>query len=57
MLLYFCLNFRYKNTWIKVERDRSQQTLDIHMGVPFETVKLTAFGRNRDLFFHILEEG
>ncbi|KAG7170652.1 Mitochondrial chaperone BCS1-like [Homarus americanus] len=48
--------FWYKRTWIRVERSRSQQTLDLHMGVPFETVKLTAFGKNKDLFIDILEE-
>ncbi|KAK4324606.1 hypothetical protein Pmani_004752 [Petrolisthes manimaculis] len=48
--------FWYKRTWIRVERTRSQQTLDVHMGIPFETVKLTTLGKNKDLFFHILEE-
>ncbi|XP_071543491.1 mitochondrial chaperone BCS1 isoform X2 [Panulirus ornatus] len=48
--------FWFKRTWICVERSRSQQTLDLHMGVPFETVKLTAFGKNKDLFYDILEE-
>ncbi|XP_069178130.1 mitochondrial chaperone BCS1 isoform X3 [Procambarus clarkii] len=48
--------FWYKRTWIRVERSRSQQTLDLHMGVPFESVKLTALGKNKDLFFDILEE-
>lgn len=47
----------YGNHWIRVERTREQQTLDLHMGVPWETVQLTAFGRNRGLFFNILEEG
>lgn len=48
--------FRYGNTWIKVERTREQHTLDLHMGVPWETVTLTAFGRNKRMYFHILEE-
>ncbi|CAB3370562.1 Hypothetical predicted protein [Cloeon dipterum] len=48
--------FRYKGTWIQVERTREQQTLDLHMGVPWETVTLTAFGRDKNLYFQILEE-
>jgi len=49
--------FRYKGNWIKVERTREQQTLDLHMGVPWETVQLTAFGKDRSIYFNILEEG
>ncbi|XP_063993794.1 mitochondrial chaperone BCS1 [Diachasmimorpha longicaudata] len=48
--------FRYKGNWIRVERTREQQTLDLHMGIPWETVVLTALGSNRDLYFDILEE-
>ncbi|CAL7942836.1 unnamed protein product [Xylocopa violacea] len=47
---------RYKGNWIKVERTREQQTLDIQMGIPWETVQLTAFGRDRSIYFNILEE-
>ncbi|XP_018579809.1 mitochondrial chaperone BCS1 [Anoplophora glabripennis] len=48
--------FRYGSTWIRVERTREQHTLDLHMGTPWETVQLTAFGRNKSLYFRILEE-
>lgn len=48
---------KFRNTWIKVERTREQTTVDLHMGIPFETVQLTAFGRNKQLYFNILEEG
>jgi hypothetical protein len=48
---------RYGGNWIRVERTREQQTLDLHMGVPWETVTLTAFGRNKQMYFSILEEG
>jgi len=48
--------FSYKNTWIRVERTREQQTLDLHMGVPWETVTLTAFGKNKEMYYSILEE-
>ncbi|XP_035782473.1 mitochondrial chaperone BCS1 [Anopheles aquasalis] len=47
---------RYGGTWIKVDRAREQHTLDLHMGVPWETVQLTAFGRDKQLYFRILEE-
>ncbi|XP_049774853.1 mitochondrial chaperone BCS1 [Schistocerca cancellata] len=48
--------FRYQGNWIRVERTREQQTLDLHMGVPWETVTLTAFGKNKGMFFSILED-
>ena len=48
---------RYKNDWIRVERTREQHTLDLHMGIPWETVTLTAVGQNRQLYSDILEEG
>ncbi|XP_043787083.1 mitochondrial chaperone BCS1 [Apis laboriosa] len=47
---------RYKGNWIRVERTREQQTLDIQMGIPWETVQLTALGRNKNIYFNILEE-
>lgn len=55
-LFNFKIN-RYEGNWIRVERTREQQTLDIQMGIPWETVQLTAFGRNRNIYFNILEEG
>ncbi|CAK1599774.1 unnamed protein product [Parnassius mnemosyne] len=48
--------FRYGGAWIKVDRTREQQTIDLHMGIPFETVTLTAFGRNKQIYYDILEE-
>ncbi|XP_067014487.1 mitochondrial chaperone BCS1 [Anabrus simplex] len=48
--------FRYGGNWIKVERTREQHTLDLHAGIPWETVTLTSFGRDRQLYFNILEE-
>ncbi|XP_034185730.1 mitochondrial chaperone BCS1 [Osmia lignaria lignaria] len=47
---------RYAGNWIRVERTREQQTIDIQMGIPFETVQLTAIGRDRTIYFNILEE-
>lgn len=48
--------FRYKNYWIRVDRNREKQMVDINRGVPFETVTLTSIGRKRDVYFEILEE-
>ncbi|XP_068628635.1 mitochondrial chaperone BCS1 isoform X1 [Battus philenor] len=48
--------FRYGGTWIRVDRTREQQTIDLHMGIPFETVTLTAFGRDKQVYYNILEE-
>ncbi|XP_050309165.1 mitochondrial chaperone BCS1 [Anthonomus grandis grandis] len=48
--------FKYGRTWIRVERTREQHTLDLHMGVPWETVQLTALGRDKGIYFSILEE-
>lgn len=56
-LYVFTIYDRYGGTWIWVERTRESHTLDLHMGVPWETVTLTAFGRDRNLYFSILEEG
>lgn len=46
----------YRGNYIRVERTRENQTLDIQMGIPFETVQLTAFGRDKGMYFHMLEE-
>ena len=48
---------RYKNDWIRVERTREQHTLDLHMGIPWENVTMTALGRNKNMFKDMLEEG
>lgn len=49
--------FLYKNHWIKVDRNREQSTLDLHMGIPYETVKLTTLGLNKQLYLDLLEDG
>lgn len=46
--------FSHNGTWIRVERSREQHTLDLHMGLPYETVTLTAFGKNKQVYFDIL---
>lgn len=48
--------FRYGSTWIRVERTREQHAVDLNMGIPWETVQLTAFGRDKGIYFGILEE-
>lgn len=55
---YMCnFKIRYGSNWIRVERTREQHTLDLHMGIPWETVQFTTFGTNRQIFYDILEEG
>lgn len=49
--------FRYNGKYIQVTRTREQQSLDLHAGVPWENVVLSAFGTNKSLFTDILEEG
>ena len=48
--------FRFRNTWIKVERTREQSIVDLQTGMPFESVELTAIGWNRNIYFEILED-
>ncbi|CAF1561553.1 unnamed protein product [Adineta ricciae] len=45
--------FRYKGKFIKVERTREQM---INSGVPFESVQLTAFGQDRQIYIDMLEK-
>ena len=47
--------FRYQSTWIRVERTREKQMVDLNTGTPFESVILTALGRDRSVYFSILE--
>src|SRR5262249_15054744 len=48
--------FQYRGRWIRVERSREQQQMDIHMGIPFETVTLTTIGTEKSIYQTILEE-
>ena len=47
--------FRFKKTWIRVERNREKQMVDFNTGTPWETVTLTAFGQDRSMYFELLE--
>jgi chaperone BCS1 len=48
--------FQYKRNFIRVERNREKQMMNLHSGIPWETVTLTALGRDRSIFFEILEK-
>ena len=39
---------------MKVERDRQQTSVDINMGHPFETIKFTCLGQNKEIFSDML---
>uniref|UniRef100_T1IN92 Mitochondrial chaperone BCS1 n=1 Tax=Strigamia maritima TaxID=126957 RepID=T1IN92_STRMM len=48
--------FKFKKNWIRVDRNREQHTLDLHMGIPWETVTLTSLGTSKEVYYEILEE-
>uniref|UniRef100_A0A452S5K8 Mitochondrial chaperone BCS1 n=1 Tax=Ursus americanus TaxID=9643 RepID=A0A452S5K8_URSAM len=47
----------YQGKWIRVERSREMQMIDLQTGTPWESVTFTALGTDRKVFFNILEEG
>lgn len=51
------ISFRYQGKWIRVERNRDMQMVDLQTGTPWESVTFTALGTDRKVFFNILEEG
>jgi len=48
---------RYRRKWIRIERNREKQMIDLNTGTPWESVTFTALGTNREIFFNILQEG
>ena len=46
----------YEGRILVVDRVREQQTVDLHTGQPWESVKLTAFGRSNSTFSAFLAE-
>lgn len=56
-LAHICFSFRYQGKWIRVERSREMQMIDLQTGTPWESVTFTALGTDRKVFFNILEEG
>jgi len=50
--------FKYGHwSWVRVERNRANQSVMLGTNSPFESVTLTSFGTNRNIYFSILEEG
>lgn len=47
--------FYYKRNWIRVERTR-EKMVDLSTGAPWETVTLTALGRDKKIFNDLLNE-
>ncbi|XP_031551642.1 mitochondrial chaperone BCS1-like [Actinia tenebrosa] len=47
--------FYYKRNWIRVERTR-EKMVDLTTGAPWETVTLTALGRDKKIFNDLLNE-
>eukprot|EP00112_Aurelia_sp_Birch-Aquarium-sp1_P004520 Seg1512.6 transcript_id=Seg1512.6/GoldUCD/mRNA.D3Y31 product="Mitochondrial chaperone BCS1" protein_id=Seg1512.6/GoldUCD/D3Y31 len=48
--------FWYKKNWVRVERNREKGMVDLHSGAPWETVTLTSLGRNKEIFYEMLDE-
>ncbi|XP_001364893.1 mitochondrial chaperone BCS1 isoform X1 [Monodelphis domestica] len=46
----------YQGRWIRVERVREKQMIDLQTGTPWESVTFTALGTDRSIFSSILEE-
>ncbi|XP_065269751.1 mitochondrial chaperone BCS1 [Emys orbicularis] len=46
----------YRRKWIRIERNREKQMIDLHTGTPWESVTFTALGTKREIFFSILQE-
>ncbi|XP_032232146.2 mitochondrial chaperone BCS1 [Nematostella vectensis] len=47
--------FQYRKHWIRVERSR-EKMVDLTTGAPWETVTLTMLGRDKQVFFDLLDE-
>lgn len=48
--------FRYQGAWIQLKRERDSKLMDLHSGIPWETVTLTTLSRDRYLFPRLLKE-
>ncbi|OXB69197.1 hypothetical protein ASZ78_011317 [Callipepla squamata] len=46
----------YQRKWIRIERNRERQMIDLNTGTAWESVTFTALGTNREIFFNILQE-
>jgi chaperone BCS1 len=48
--------FRYQGAWIQLKRERDSKLMDLHSGIPWETVTLTTLSKDRYLFPKLLKE-
>lgn len=48
--------FKFKNHWFRAERQRDQGMRDLSTGMPWETVTLTALGKQKSIFTEMLHE-
>jgi len=46
----------WRGSWIRLERIREQQQVDVIGGVPWETITLTTIGRRKQFLLEMLEE-
>ena len=46
----------YQGKWIRVERSRGMQVIDLQTGTPWDSVTFPALGTDRKVFLNILEE-
>lgn len=48
--------FKWRSTWMKVERQRDGKMMDLSTGSPWETITITTLSRDRHVFKELLEE-
>ncbi|CAK9303634.1 unnamed protein product [Gordionus sp. m RMFG-2023] len=48
--------FFYRGTWIKMERTRESNVVDLNTGTPWESLTLTTLGTTPNLYKYLLEE-
>lgn len=48
--------FKWKNTWMKVERQRDGKMMDLSTGSPWETITITTLSRDRCVLTDLLKE-
>jgi hypothetical protein len=46
----------FRGNFVQIEREREKSMVDLNTGTPWETVKMTTFGRSRKIFDELLEE-
>jgi len=48
--------FKYRGNWMKVERSREKNMMDITSGMPWESVTITTLGHNKQTMVDLLQE-